>query len=176
MYLIFLKVEMQLLKHIDFLEKTKDFNEASQIWIYFAPSIFSEAQIQLVNQNMDTFLSQWNAHKVSLEAVGMILYNQCIVLCVNQETATASGCSVDASVRFIKDLGLKTQIDFFRRDLFYILENDKIIEEDIQNLNSYFQTNHDANIIPPFYQNLKDFKIQFTQKIPLSVYKRMLNF
>jgi hypothetical protein len=167
---------MQIFKHIDFLEKTKDFNEASQIWIYYAPSIFSETQIHLVNQNMDTFLSQWNAHKVSLEAVGMILYNQCIVLSVNKETAQASGCSVDASVRFIKELGMKIQIDFFRRDLFYILENDNIIAEDIQNLNSYFQTNHDANIIPPFYQNLKDFKIQFTQKIPLSVYKRMLNF
>jgi hypothetical protein len=167
---------MQIFKHIDFLEKTKDFNEASQIWIYFAPSIFSEAQIQLVNQNMDTFLSQWNAHKVSLEAVGMILYNQCIVLSVNKETAQASGCSVDASVRFIKELGMEIQIDFFRRDLFFTLENEKMNSIEINNIKDIFEKNTDIEVMSPFYLNLKEFRNNITQKIPFSAFKRMVKF
>lgn len=167
---------MQVLIQNDFIKQTQHFDEYSQVWIYYAPIHFEKKQLDTINQYLNIFLNQWNAHKVALEAVGMVLYNHCIVLSVNKRNAQASGCSVDASVRFIKDLGIKIQVDFFRRDLFFALENDVINSFEILNIQDIFEKNPNVPVMAPFYLNLKQFRDEMTQSIPFSAYKRMVKF
>jgi hypothetical protein len=38
-----------------------------------------------------------------------------VVFVVDQSITSASGCSVDSSVRFVKELGKELEIDFFNR-------------------------------------------------------------
>ena len=49
-------------------------------------------------------MDQWTAHNQSLEAAYELPYNRFIVIGINQEQVKASGCSIDASVRFIQAL------------------------------------------------------------------------
>ena len=49
-------------------------------------------------------MDQWTAHNQSLEAAYELPYNRFIVIGINQEQLKASGCSIDASVRFIQAL------------------------------------------------------------------------
>lgn len=76
----------------------------ARIWIYPAHRSFSEAEQAEVQDALTQFLSQWTAHSQDLEAGFELRYNRFIVIGVNQYSAQASGCSIDASVRFIQEL------------------------------------------------------------------------
>jgi hypothetical protein len=45
------------------------------------------------------------------------------VLVADESSTKASGCSIDSSVRFIKEIGSKLKIDFFNR-LYVLIEKD----------------------------------------------------
>ncbi len=91
-----------------------DFNtlpENSRVWIYQSNRKFSEDEILLLNNQLNDFLSQWTAHGAVLQAGYEIKYNRFIVLGLNQENASASGCSIDASVHFIQQLEKQFSIE-----------------------------------------------------------------
>jgi hypothetical protein len=84
--------------------------ENSRIWIYQSNRKLSDSEILSIETKIITFLNSWTAHGKNLEAGYEIKYNRFIVFGLNQENASASGCSIDASVNFIqkieKDFGL----------------------------------------------------------------------
>ena len=82
----------------------------SRIWIYPSNRPFSKGELETLRVDLSQFLSQWTAHNQTLEAGFDLPYNRFIILGINQHTAIASGCSIDASVRFIQDLEVKYEI------------------------------------------------------------------
>ena len=82
----------------------------SRIWIYPSNRKFSEGEIFILRGELNEFLSKWTAHKQSLETSYDLPYNQFILLAVNQQTVQASGCSIDASVRFIQEVEKKINV------------------------------------------------------------------
>ncbi|WP_339609831.1 ABC transporter ATPase [uncultured Planktosalinus sp.] len=91
-----------------------DFNslpEDSRIWIYQSNRKFSDDEISELNKRLSEFLIQWTAHGTSLEAGFELKHNRFIVIGLNQESASASGCSIDASVHFIQQLEKQFQVD-----------------------------------------------------------------
>ncbi|GGD93366.1 ABC transporter ATPase [Planktosalinus lacus] len=91
-----------------------DFNslpEDSRIWIYQSNRKFSDDEIFEFEKRLSEFLTQWTAHGDSLEAGFEIKYNRFIIIGLNQENASASGCSIDASVHFIQQLEKQFQVD-----------------------------------------------------------------
>lgn len=83
----------------------------SRIWIYQANRKLSEQEVELIAIETNEFLDQWTAHGAELEAGFEIKYNRFIVIGLNQSNASASGCSIDASVRFIQSLEKELQVD-----------------------------------------------------------------
>ena len=91
-----------------------DFNslpEDSRIWVYQSNRKFSNDEISELNKRISEFLIQWTAHGTSLEAGFELKHNRFIVIGLNQESASASGCSIDASVHFIQQLEKQFQVD-----------------------------------------------------------------
>ncbi len=78
--------------------------ETSRIWVYQADRNFSEAELKELHELIPQFLTQWTAHGASLHAGYEIRYNRFIVFGLDQTLASASGCSIDASVHFIQGL------------------------------------------------------------------------
>lgn len=85
--------------------------EESKIWIYQANRKFSEEEIAEIEASLEGFISNWAAHGTGLEASFVTRYNRFIILAVNQEKQSATGCSIDASVQFIQDLEKKYNVD-----------------------------------------------------------------
>lgn len=56
---------------------------------------------------LEEFLEQWTAHGSNLKASYEIPYQRFIVIALDQSLASASGCSIDASVHFIQSLEKK---------------------------------------------------------------------
>lgn len=85
--------------------------ETSRIWIYQSNRKFSDAELTEIENDLKSFLENWSAHGTPLEASFITKYNRFIIIAVNQEVQSASGCSIDASVSFIQSLEQKYQVD-----------------------------------------------------------------
>ncbi|MBT8211312.1 MAG: ABC transporter ATPase [Eudoraea sp.] len=89
----------------------KDLPDTSRIWIYQANRPFTEAELEEVHGFMKEFIEQWTAHGKDLQAGYEIRYRRFIILGLDQSHASASGCSIDASVHFIQGLEKRYQMD-----------------------------------------------------------------
>ena len=83
----------------------------SKIWIYQANRSFSEAELVEIHQKLKTFITEWSAHGQGLKASYTIRYKRFIIIAVDQGVHAASGCSIDTSVRFIKELENTYKVD-----------------------------------------------------------------
>jgi hypothetical protein len=85
--------------------------ETSRIWIYQANRSLTADEQTEVRQLLNDFITEWTAHGADLKAGFELRYNKFVVLALDQTHASASGCSIDASVRFIQQLEHKYGID-----------------------------------------------------------------
>ena len=83
----------------------------SRVWIYQSNRKLSNEEVDNLTARTAEFLEQWTAHGSDLEAGFEVKYNRFIVLGLNQQNASASGCSIDASVRFIQSLENDFKVD-----------------------------------------------------------------
>jgi len=81
--------------------------ETSRVWIYQANRTFAEDELKQMRQELDDFIREWTAHGLELKAGYEIRYARFIILALDQRKASASGCSIDASVHFIQHLEKK---------------------------------------------------------------------
>jgi hypothetical protein len=93
------------------LANFSDLPNDSRIWVYQSNRKFTDDEALFISETTAEFLKQWTAHGSNLEAGFEIKYNRFIVLGLNQENASASGCSIDASVHFIQQLQEKLDVD-----------------------------------------------------------------
>lgn len=85
--------------------------EDSRIWIYQANRKLTEDEAIAISEKIAVFLTNWTAHGANLEAGFEIKYSRFIVIGLNQANASASGCSIDASVHFIQQLEKEFAVD-----------------------------------------------------------------
>lgn len=95
-----------------------DFNELpdhSRIWIYQANRSFTDAELTELENSVVDFLKEWTAHGSHLHAGFEIKYKRFLVIGLDQTNASASGCSIDASVHFIQGLEKKYNVELLDR-------------------------------------------------------------
>jgi len=87
----------------------------TRVWIYQADRLLSEQEVKAIENEAHQFVSNWNSHGKDLQAAITVLNQVHIVVMVDEHHASASGCSIDKSVHFVKALGSHFSIDFFDR-------------------------------------------------------------
>lgn len=85
--------------------------ETSRVWIYQSNRSLTDDEITQISSKFETFINNWTNHGKDLHAGFEIKYKRFIVLALNQEVKTASGCSIDSSVNFIQQLEKEYNID-----------------------------------------------------------------
>ncbi|QBA63860.1 ABC transporter ATPase [Muriicola soli] len=93
----------------------KELPEESRVWIYQANRNFSEEELEEIENLLPQFLTQWTAHGDSLRAGYEIKYKRFIIIGLDQSLASASGCSIDASVHFIQGLEKRFGLELLDR-------------------------------------------------------------
>ncbi|QMU63781.1 MAG: ABC transporter ATPase [Flavobacteriaceae bacterium] len=83
----------------------------ARIWIYQSERMFTEEEEVFISEKAKVFIEQWTRHGENLKGSFIIKYQQFLILAVDESFATASGCSIDASVHFIQTLEQKLQLD-----------------------------------------------------------------
>lgn len=118
-----------------------DMSDEARIWIYQSDRNLSETEVDSINIKCEEFLSQWAAHGSDLESSAKIFYNKFLIICVDENKAMASGCSIDSSVHFVQSLGNSMNIDFFNRSNVAFLVEDKVLTESLENIKNNLTSN-----------------------------------
>jgi hypothetical protein len=87
----------------------------SRIWIYQADREFTRVEVDLLQENAIVFIEEWTRHGAALKGSFAIKYNRFLILAVDESFANASGCSIDASVRFVKQMETLFSMDLMNK-------------------------------------------------------------
>ncbi len=87
----------------------------ARIWIYQADRELSPSESEAIQQQLNSFTGQWTAHTMQLSAAAEVVENRFVIIGVDEQIQSASGCSIDSSVRLIKALEQTFAVHFFDR-------------------------------------------------------------
>ena len=87
----------------------------SKVWIYQANRKLTIEEETTVGAALKQLCEEWLAHGQPLRTSYKIEYSQFIILAVDEDYNNASGCSIDGSVRALKQLQATLGVDFFDR-------------------------------------------------------------
>ena len=121
----------------------KNLPNTSRVWIYQADRTFTEKEVEIISSKAVDFIDQWTRHGDNLKGSFTIKYNQFIVIAVDESFNDVSGCSIDASVRFVQEIENQFNVDLMNK------------------MNVSFKDGENINIVrlPDFQQFVKAQKI-----------------
>ncbi len=96
----------------------------ARVWIYAADRALTDAEAATAIEAARAFVASWAAHGNRLLAEARLLHHRFLFIVVDEQQAGASGCSIDASVHFVKSLGAQLGVDFFNRMVFHYRDAD----------------------------------------------------
>jgi hypothetical protein len=127
--------------------------EHSRVWLYLADRKLDATEAHFLNEKLKLFLDSWAAHNKKLTCDGTLLFSQYLILAVNEDVESASGCSIDSSVRFVKSLGQELNVDFFNRLNVLVIENQEPV------IRSYFEAvENKLHFINPMITKLEELR------------------
>jgi hypothetical protein len=99
----------------------------SRIWIYQASRPLTAAEVEALQPVLNQFVTEWTSHGQRLQASAQIFHHQFLVIANDEEVNSPSGCSIDASVRFVKQLEQQLNVSFFDRTQLAFLQDGEVI-------------------------------------------------
>ena len=97
----------------------------AKVWIYQSDSNLSSKDVELIEKEVKLFLNNWSSHNKEIESSYEIRYNRFLIIGLNENINSASGCSIDKSVNFIKNLQSILKVNFLNRlDVAYKIGNE----------------------------------------------------
>jgi len=83
----------------------------SRVWVFGASRALADAEIARADSALAGFLPGWAAHGASLRTGHEVLERRFLVVAVDERSAGASGCSIDALARHVEALGRALDVD-----------------------------------------------------------------
>ncbi len=80
----------------------------ARVWIYQASRPLTDAELALADPLLAQFTAGWASHGRALLAGAAFQHRQFLLIGLDERQAGASGCSIDASVHFVR--GLEAQL------------------------------------------------------------------
>jgi hypothetical protein len=100
---------------LDSILISETFSPSSKVWLFTSNKMLNESEQLSIQIDIDTFCAHWDSHGVVLKASGFILFSRILMLVVDESFHPISGCSMDKSVAFIKNIETKYKISLFDR-------------------------------------------------------------
>lgn len=148
-----------------------------KVWIYQSSRKFTESERAEIEKILQEFTSRWASHGRKLAAEFEIPYNHFIVLKVDEKAFNASGCSIDESVRVVKELEQKFNISLFDRQKMAYLQNNDIKLAPLNDITDLYKKgalSEDTPVFNNLVENDEDFKTNWQQAFGKSLYKRFV--
>jgi hypothetical protein len=109
----------------------------ARVWVYQSNKPIDKPMQQYILDKSKGFVNSWDSHGHPLMGSAAMYYNYFLVIAVDESYSNISGCSIDKSVHFLKELGQELNIDFFDRSKQAFIQNGDIVLENFKNLKTH---------------------------------------
>lgn len=92
-----------------------EFPDNARVWVYQSDREFTADEADSIKSKGANFIKTWDSHGAGLRAAIEIFYNRFIVIFVDENQAAVSGCAIDKSVHFIKQVEKDFGVSLFDR-------------------------------------------------------------
>jgi hypothetical protein len=100
--------------------------DSARVWIYQSNRKFTEKEQDLIRQEVENFCEHWEAHGVPIRSSVKIFHHQFIVLAADESFNTASGCSIDTTLRLFQQMEATFGCTLLDRTQIAFLENEEV--------------------------------------------------
>lgn len=116
-----------------------DFNDNSRVWIYQSNRLFLISEALEMESMLKEFVQNWHSHGTPVKGYANLFFGRFIIIMADETASGVSGCSTDSSVRLIKDIEEKFQVDMFNRQLLNFVVKEKIEQIPLSQLEYAFE-------------------------------------
>ena len=90
-----------------------------RVWVYPISRRLSDQEAAQLEAMMEGFVQKWLSHQREVHGSGLVLENRFIILSADEAMTDVSGCSIDSSVRFIREVEQTFGVSCFDRSHLY---------------------------------------------------------
>ncbi|MBT8195345.1 MAG: ABC transporter ATPase [Bacteroidia bacterium] len=157
-----------------------EFNQLSKnskVWVYLSNRKFTSHEVIEIEGYLQSFVTQWTAHNQDLKASYQIYRDCAIVLSVDESLNDASGCSIDSSVRAIREIEAKYKVELFDRNLVtYEAEGQMMVVsmDEFKNLLVQGKVNDDTIVLNPLVKTKEELETAFELPLQKSWHQQLI--
>ena len=104
----------------------ENFNPSSRVWVYQSSRLFLLSEAMEIEDMLKRFVQQWASHGDPVKGYANLFFGQFIILMADESATGVSGCSTDSSVRLIKDIESRFNVNMFDRQMLAFVVKDKL--------------------------------------------------
>lgn len=153
-------------------------SDTSKVWIYQSDRPFTAAEEMEIRKKIEHFLHSWKRHGDDLKASYQIKYNHFIIISVDETHHPVSGCSIDASTFFIKQLEKEYRIELLNKTntAFRVGENINIVPlSSFKQFANERKIDHKTIVFNNVVNTIRDLNEQWEIEAGKSWHQRFLN-
>ena len=152
--------------------------ENAKVWVYQANRSFTQEEVWDISDILENFVDRWKSHQRDVKGFGSLYYRRFLVLMADEAAADVSGCSIDSSVKLIKELEQAYQLNFFdRMKVCYKITNDLIGSFPIDQLSNMIDSgkiNQDTIVFNNLVYTKKSFEENWQISLKNSPYYKLV--
>lgn len=131
----------------------------ARVWVYQSTRKFSPQEKELVVSKLSQFCRQWNTHGNSMPSSFNIQYDQIIILSVDESNLGASGCSIDSSVRTLREIEQQLDLNLLDQGKVSFIDRGNVITGKFQEIKDFIRSGNlteDTHVFNPMVNRKQD--------------------
>ncbi|MCH7402614.1 hypothetical protein ACFOUP_18050 [Belliella kenyensis] len=96
----------------------------ARVWVYQADRRFTKEELYWIEERLTSFCDQWNTHGSMMPTSFQVKFGQVVILAVDESKLGASGCSIDSSVRVMREIEERFEVNLLDQGKVSFLENE----------------------------------------------------
>lgn len=153
-------------------------SDSSKLWVFQSDKIISPSNQKILINEISPFLTDWSSHGAEIKSSFEIRYDLFLIISVDEEINSASGCSIDKLTNFIIRISNEIGVDFFNRlNVAYKSDFEKInltSLSDFKTLISEGKINEESIVFNNLIKTKKDYIEQWEVQLKNSWHKTLL--
>jgi len=105
---------------------SEDFNDTSKVWIYQCNRLFTLSEALQIEELLEDFTKSWQSHGAKVKGYANLFFGQFIILMADETATGVGGCSIDSSVRLIKNIEQDYNVNLFERQMLAFVIKERI--------------------------------------------------
>ncbi len=118
-----------------------DFSDSSRVWIYQSSRLFLISEAFEIEDMLKEFTASWKSHGDEVTGYANLFFGQFIVIMADESNTGVSGCSTDSSVRLIKTIEERFNVQLFDRQSLAFLIKERVQLLPMNQLNYALENN-----------------------------------